>query len=39
MEVFSRFGKGENVVTVKSENDKGFTQEHIRKAVDKLFGF
>lgn len=39
MEVFSRFGKGENVVTVKSENDKAFTQEHIRKAVDKLFGF
>ena len=39
IEVFSRFGKGENVVTVKSENDKGFTQEHIRKAVDKLFGF
>lgn len=39
LEVFKRFGEEENIVIVKSENDKALTQEHIRKAADKLFGF
>lgn len=39
LEVFKRFGREENIVIVKSENDKALTQEHIRKAADKLFGF
>lgn len=39
LEIFKRFGREENIVIIKSENDKALTQEHIRKAADKLFGF
>lgn len=39
LEIFKRFGKEENIVIVRSENDKALTQDHIRKAADKLFGF
>lgn len=38
-EVFERYKETDNIVVIKSEEEKERTQEHIRTAVDALFGF
>ncbi len=38
-EVFERYKGVENIAVIKSEEEKGRTQENIRRAADALFGF